>query len=105
MSGGQGDERAGGTSVGVDEGVGRDRGAVERAANVAGGIEPAAVGVHLDDDRAGARGFRGFDGAAEKQIERRRDFSAQLDDDTVAFVHNLTCVRRRDERGEPEEQE
>ena len=49
--GGESDEGAGGTGVGVDEGVGRNVGAVEQLGDFLRAIEPAAVGVHLENDR------------------------------------------------------
>ena len=63
------DESAGRPGIAVDKRVGRNGGVIENAGDFLGGIEPAAVCVHLENDRSGALAFRGFHGAADKQNE------------------------------------
>ena len=64
---GKRDERARGTGVRVDKGVGRNGGVVEHAGDFRGAVEASAVGVHFKNDPARAGALRGLYGSPEKQ--------------------------------------
>ncbi len=57
-------------------------------------IEPAAVGIHVENDRGRARALGFLLRAAEKEDERRRHFAPERDDDDVALAHDLARLDR-----------
>ena len=95
------DERAGRAGVGVDERVGRDRGAIQNVRDFFGRVESPAVGVHFKNDRGGAVALGEFLSASQKHQQRERDLAAQRHDDDIAFVNRVrrVRVRRQDKRG------
>ena len=80
MFGGQCDERARRTGVGIDESVSRNGCVIENLGDLFRAIEPAAVCVHLENNRGRSCVFRRLAGAANKEDERLRNFTAHRHD-------------------------
>ena len=92
---GERDERAGRSGVGVDEGVGRDGGVIEELGDFLRGIEPAAVSVHFENDRGGARGLRRFLHPPQEQEHRRIEISpCSGTSNDVALVNIIPRLQR-----------
>ena len=90
--------------VGVDERVGRDGGVIQDAGDFLGRIEPAAVRVHVENDRARARAFRGFQGASEKQEQgRARSRRSAERPRRVALVNHVARFRGPGNSGQAED--
>ncbi len=62
---------------------------IEDAGDLFRGIERAAVGVHVENDRDRAGTFRGLLGPPEKDGERLGDLALQRHDHDVAAVDGL----------------
>ncbi len=69
---------------------------IEDAGDFLGGIEPAAVGVHVENDRARPGAFRRFLGPAQEDRERRRNLAVQRHDHDIAPADGVPLLAPND---------
>src|SRR5206468_11460487 len=83
------DDRASRAGICVDECVSGNFRLVEPVHDISRRIESSAVSVHFENDRGSFVALGCFHCTPQKRQERRRNFTAQRDDNDIAFVNRL----------------
>ena len=89
------DQRTCGSSVCVNESVGRNLDLIERVYDVARCVEATAVRVHVENDGESVVALGCFHGAPQERQQRRCDFTMERHHHDIALVDSGARRSRR----------